>query len=216
MSSLSNVSTRVTRQSARTQQAERAIDTTPLHPTKGIDALSKFTDFEDRLNQATNQYQNEAVLTEKVLKALHQLNFDELFIQCGSGIIPEGYNKIVDGEEQWTKQWEGMKIAIFRYKKNIIAEMERADLIIGHAGAGTCLEALERGKPFVTVINDALADNHQIELAERLAQDGHLLFTTPTKLADILADPRLFKLKPFVKADPSVFAQFLDTELGVT
>ncbi|KAI1724135.1 UDP-N-acetylglucosamine transferase subunit ALG13 like protein [Ditylenchus destructor] len=158
----------------------------------------------------------EAVLTEEVLKALHQLNFDELFIQCGSGKIPEDYDQIVDSDEQWTKEWEGMKIAIFRYKKNILAEMERADLIIGHAGAGTCLEALERGKPFVTVINDALADNHQTELAERLSQDGHLLFTTPTRLADTLRDPHLFKLKPFSKADPSIFAQFLDAELGVT
>uniref|UniRef100_A0A915EC64 UDP-N-acetylglucosamine transferase subunit ALG13 n=1 Tax=Ditylenchus dipsaci TaxID=166011 RepID=A0A915EC64_9BILA len=120
-----------------------------------------------------------------------------------------------DAEQSWCDVRCGIEIHIFHYKRNISAEMRRADLIIGHAGAGTTLESLELGKPLVVVINEALADNHQLELAERLAHDRHLLFTVPKKLADTLEDINLFKLESFPKADPLVFANFLNGQLSL-
>ena len=45
-------------------------------------------------------------------------------------------------------------------------------------GAGSCLEVLEAGKPLVVVVNEKLMDNHQIELAQQLYNDGHLLYCT--------------------------------------
>uniref|UniRef100_A0A915EPD9 UDP-N-acetylglucosamine transferase subunit ALG13 n=1 Tax=Ditylenchus dipsaci TaxID=166011 RepID=A0A915EPD9_9BILA len=162
----------------------------------------------------------ESVLSNEVLSALQHLQFKELFIQCGSGEIPEGFKKVGkqgdgDAEQSWCDVRCGIEIHIFHYKRNISAEMRRADLIIGHAGAGTTLESLELGKPLVVVINEALADNHQLELAERLAHDRHLLFTVPKKLADTLEDINLFKLESFPKADPLVFANFLNGQLSL-
>jgi beta-1,4-N-acetylglucosaminyltransferase len=82
-------------------------------------------------------------------------------------------------------------------------------LIIGHAGAGTCLEVLELGKPFVSVINRALMDDHQCELAEQMAKEGYLLCTFPEKLHKTLLEPTLFNLIPYPKRDPTIFAQFI-------
>lgn len=97
--------------------------------------------------------------------------------------------------------------------------MKLADLIIGHAGAGTCLEALQLNKPLVVVINDKLADNHQFELAERLAKDGHLFFTTPADLClnlkENLSTKKLNNLVSFRKGNPQLFANFLNDYLKI-
>lgn len=45
-------------------------------------------------------------------------------------------------------------------------------------GAGSVLETLQAGKPLIVVINDLLMDNHQLELASQLAEDGHLYYAT--------------------------------------
>ena len=45
-------------------------------------------------------------------------------------------------------------------------------------GAGSVLETLQARKPLIVVINDLLMDNHQLELASQLAEDGHLYYAT--------------------------------------
>uniref|UniRef100_A0A914HCG8 UDP-N-acetylglucosamine transferase subunit ALG13 n=1 Tax=Globodera rostochiensis TaxID=31243 RepID=A0A914HCG8_GLORO len=146
----------------------------------------------------------EALFRSDVIDALKQLNIGRVTIQKGNGVIPAKMQSakldIVDG----------IMFHLFDYLPSIKEHFQNADLIIGHAGAGTCLEALECGKPFIAVINNSLMDNHQAELAEKLAEDGHLLFTTPNELAQSLAKPTLFKLKPFEKADPLIFRQFVE------
>ena len=42
--------------------------------------------------------------------------------------------------------------------------------MISHAGAGTCIEVLQAGKTLAVIVNDSLMDNHQVELAEKLAE----------------------------------------------
>ena len=40
------------------------------------------------------------------------------------------------------------------------------------------LETLQVGQPLIVVINELLMDNHQLELASQLAEDGHLYYAT--------------------------------------
>jgi beta-1,4-N-acetylglucosaminyltransferase len=90
--------------------------------------------------------------------------------------------------------------------------MRNADLIIGHAGAGTAMEALTFGKPLLIVVNNKLLNNHQIELAERLAQDEYcLIVDSPEKLNAMLENSRLLFPAPFPRpTNDFVFTQFLD------
>merc|ERR1712039_883598 len=49
-----------------------------------------------------------------------------------------------------------------------LTEIEKADLIVGHAGAGTILEALSNGKRLVVVPNRSLMDDNQLELCDAI------------------------------------------------
>merc|ERR1711981_1193128 len=63
----------------------------------------------------------------------------------------------------------------YKRKASILSDISNADLVISHAGAGTSLEVLERGKKLIMVVNEQLMDNHQKELADKLASMGYCL-----------------------------------------
>ncbi|NXH18579.1 ALG13 transferase, partial [Bucco capensis] len=102
----------------------------------------------------------------------------------------------------------------FRFKESLAEDLMRADLVISHAGAGSCLETLEKGKPLIVVINEKLMNNHQLELAERLHKGGHVLYCNCSTLVETLQFMDLSKLKPFPPGQPDKFALFLDKIVG--
>ncbi|XP_072482688.1 UDP-N-acetylglucosamine transferase subunit ALG13-like isoform X2 [Notamacropus eugenii] len=97
-----------------------------------------------------------------------------------------------------------------RFKNSLKEDMKRSDLIISHAGAGSCLEALEEGKPLVVVVNEKLMDNHQLELARQLHKEGHLFYCTCSTLLELLQSVDFSSLKPFPPGQPEIFSDFLD------
>lgn len=70
----------------------------------------------------------------------------------------------------------------FKDIEEIIDITERADIVVGHGGAGTILTTLETGTPIVCVPRleeyDEIYDDHQLELTHKLAEKGTLAIAT--------------------------------------
>lgn len=142
----------------------------------------------------------EYVMKPPVLSALKKIGCKEVMLQIGnSDLEPGSYEK------------EGIKLSLYRFKDNIQEDIKNSDLVISHAGAGSCLETLEWKKPLLVVVNEDLMDNHQLELAERLQIDGHLYYCTCDTLDSTLKDVDFSLLNPFPEADPALFIKYIDS-----
>ncbi|XP_047391559.1 putative bifunctional UDP-N-acetylglucosamine transferase and deubiquitinase ALG13 isoform X2 [Sciurus carolinensis] len=101
------------------------------------------------------------------LQIIKSLGYNRLILQIGRGtVVPEPFST------------ESFTLDVYRYKESLKEDLQKADLVISHAGAGSCLETLEKGKPLVVVINEKLMNNHQLELARQLHKEGHLFYCT--------------------------------------
>ena len=102
----------------------------------------------------------------------------------------------------------------FKFAPSLDAHMRSAALIISHGGAGSIMEALGLRKPLVVVVNGALMDDHQSELAGALEERGHLRSTTCAGLEGVLADFDLSGGVPYPPPDLGAFPALLDAEMG--
>ncbi|KRZ71162.1 Intersectin-1 [Trichinella papuae] len=135
------------------------------------------------------------VTSDSVLSALKSIGVGEIRLQIGRG----RHESLSD------LQITEPSIDFYRYKNSLAEDLKWADLVISHAGAASCLEALELEKPLLVVVNDSLLDNHQVELADRLAKEGVLHYCTVSSLADTV---RLFpslNRKRWKAGDPEIF-----------
>lgn len=144
------------------------------------------------------------VLSSAVLKALSARNYNHLILQIGNSNL----------EPDCTARCGFNKIETFKLSPSIGEYMQLADLVISHAGAGSILEALEKHKHLVVVVNDLLMDNHQIELAEQLYKDEHLYYCTCQNLLNVVETMDLTSLKPFVNDKSAKIADFIDKVMG--
>uniref|UniRef100_A0A8D0EF75 UDP-N-acetylglucosamine transferase subunit ALG13 n=1 Tax=Strix occidentalis caurina TaxID=311401 RepID=A0A8D0EF75_STROC len=110
-------------------------------------------------------------------------SFDDLIATVCSPAaleVSRGYGKLVlqvgrGALEPALSGSSALAVEAFRFKDSLAEDLWRADLVISHAGAGSCLETLEKGKPLIVVTNEKLMNNHQLELAKQLNRDGHVL-----------------------------------------
>ncbi|XP_062917070.1 UDP-N-acetylglucosamine transferase subunit ALG13 homolog [Mobula hypostoma] len=145
----------------------------------------------------------EEISSEKIIQILQELGYRRLVLQIGRGSIePKPY------------VGTNFTLEIYRFKDTIADDIQNATLVISHAGAGSCLEILEAGKPLIVVINEKLMNNHQLELAKQLYCDGHLLYCTCSTLCKTLQKLDCTSLKPFPSGQTEKFASFLDKILG--
>lgn len=141
----------------------------------------------------------EAVTTNEVLQKLRDKGFTSIEIQTGTG-------KEVD------KKFTGIKINSTPFFDDFINEIKKADLVISHAGAGSCIDVLRTGKPLVAIVNEDLMDNHQTELAQELKKEGYLNYGTCSTLLNILDEDLATKKLPEV--DATLFGRYVDKLMG--
>ncbi|XP_034058799.1 UDP-N-acetylglucosamine transferase subunit ALG13 homolog [Gymnodraco acuticeps] len=146
----------------------------------------------------------ESITSPETVQALTALGYERLVLQVGRGsLVPAA-----DSSPHVT-------LEAYRFKDSIAEDIEQADLVISHAGAGSCLESLGAGKSLLVVVNDKLMNNHQLEMARQLHMDSHLLYCTCSTLTETLRTMDLSVLQPFLPGQPKNFAHFLDKALGV-
>ncbi|KAF6764761.1 glycosyltransferase 28 [Ephemerocybe angulata] len=151
-------------------------------------------------------------LKEEVLLSLRNEGYTNLAVQCGNSSF-EFASVVADGGEHALER-AGVSVEVWKFKPSLEEEFDKADLVISHAGAGTILDVLRKGKRLIVVPNETLLDNHQSELAVALEEKGHLKSSTVTGLAQTIEDVHKVNLTPFPPFDGHKFAGILDETMG--
>lgn len=165
----------------------------------------------------------DAITTKDVLETLVALNYNFVQIQTGKDfssvyIDPELTFKTEINKDNGStilKFEEKITLKYDQYFENFEKQIENCDLVISHAGAGTCLEVLYKKKSLIVVINEDLMDNHQTELADELEKNGYLYYCTCNSLKDTLRKD-LTQFNPYPKAKDFLFSNYVDKCMGFT
>ena len=112
----------------------------------------------------------------------------------------------------------GIDCSHYRFKDTLAGDMQEADLIISHCGAGSILEAIRLRKLLVLVVNPALQENHQSELAFAMTAGQHCLCSKADSLPAVLdslsfqgLNSALASLRPFQEPTHTAFPQMVDS-----
>ncbi|TMW48930.1 hypothetical protein DOY81_005995 [Sarcophaga bullata] len=145
----------------------------------------------------------QTVTSEEVLKILQNKGCKHLTLQIGRG------QKV---KEQDIAIKYGMQVEQYDFKiEPKRMDIINADLVIGHAGAGTCLDILTNRKAGILVINDQLMNNHQQELALHMKKEGYLECCTVGELKNCLESLDLDKRKLYETGkNMNNFVEFMD------
>ena len=170
-----------------------------------------------------------SVFSQGVAEAIRSMGIVRLVVQLGRGALPRELEAAVTDATQRLAsnkdngaihaQLHGINYHVYRYKAAIAPDIAGAAFVVSHAGAGSIFETLRAQKPLVVVINTALADNHQVELAQAMSSRRHLAYCEPEGLAETLRGlgKRLLQkgtFDPLPPLDKSGFLSALDGVVG--
>jgi beta-1,4-N-acetylglucosaminyltransferase len=86
----------------------------------------------------------------------------------------------------------------FRFAPSLDPYLAQAELIVGHGGLGTIVEALEQGRKLVCVVNPTTYDRHQEHLLRLFAAQNHLIWCQKLDdLAQAIRRARETQLTPY-------------------
>jgi len=146
-----------------------------------------------------------AVDSLEVKQELLKRGYTHLVIQMGRG----SYTPTKSGGEDGS-----LAVDFFTFSSSIADYLRSASLVISHAGSGSIFETLRLGKPLIVVVNEDLMDNHQIELAEELAERKHLYCARPQTLHQTIESMDLESLLPYPPGDAMPVAKLINQFLG--
>ena len=113
---------------------------------------------------------------ENLIKAIDNEKFYEMIIKNGFTkiIIQKGYGDYIP--VNYKKFENNIKVQVSEIINNFENVIKTSDLIISHGGAGIILESLKNKRKVIVCVNDELMDNHQVELATSLEENGYLYY----------------------------------------
>nr|CAG4641378.1 EOG090X0KOU [Eulimnadia texana] len=126
------------------------------------------------------------IIQPEIIEVLEAKGYKHMMLQIGKSQL----------NSQIPQKIVGMTVDYYRLKPNISDDFARSSLVISHAGAGCCLEALSMKKDLIIVINEKLMGNHQVELATKLSESGHAITCTPKTLLETLRPKNDVELHP--------------------
>ncbi|XP_034487986.1 UDP-N-acetylglucosamine transferase subunit ALG13 homolog [Drosophila innubila] len=144
----------------------------------------------------------QVMTSEPVLCALADRKCRKLVLQHGNS------TPVDEAELKLIAKKHIIEVEQYKFRPNA-EDIRAADMIIGHAGAGTCMDILNNGKPGLIVVNDDLMDNHQLELARQLASEQYLYYCKVNQVADSLVNLDFGALQPYEKATENM-QKFVD------
>jgi beta-1,4-N-acetylglucosaminyltransferase len=145
-----------------------------------------------------------ALDTDACLEALAARGFSRVLMQIGHG------------EYTPRASAAGLSIEWYRHNPQYKQDVARADLIISHAGAGSIMDALSVGKKLVVVVNTALMDNHQTELADAMAAKRYCVSTGCDGLEEELTTADFDALVPYPTPNEDAFPSLVDEAMGLS
>lgn len=125
-----------------------------------------------------------ATISSSFCHSLEQNNYTDLVVQYGAdgdSLFQSLLQDMDQDEQRTTVNVSGFGLdtsGLGQYMK--LAKTGGHDngtegLVVSHAGSGTILHALRVDVPLVVVPNSELLDNHQVELAEALAEQEYVV-----------------------------------------
>ncbi|KAI9554473.1 hypothetical protein GHT06_019746 [Daphnia sinensis] len=142
------------------------------------------------------------VLHPDMLEIMEAKGYTHLIIQIGRGPEPQIPTSL------------RIQITVYQLKENISSDIKDASLVISHAGAGSCLEVLSAHKPLIVVVNQKLMGNHQLELAEKLQSEKHVVMCYPETLKTTFADFNTSCLKTLPNNNQMALSNYIEKLMG--
>ncbi|EGW34745.1 uncharacterized protein SPAPADRAFT_47829 [Spathaspora passalidarum NRRL Y-27907] len=186
------------------------------------------------------------LINADLIEQLIALNVDKLYFQYGNEIkgsqhisrnffvnhlsksgIVEKFNLEMIGSSKQTGDVEHYKSDIFElitfpYSPHIDDYIDKASVVITHAGTGSIVDALTLRKKLMVVVNDQLMDNHQLEIAQEFSKSNYCL---AYEIKDMEGDNNRFvsdlekllkdeiRLKKFPNNDGTIIESIIYNEL---
>ena len=119
----------------------------------------------------------------RFLTSLKSLGCDKLVMQIGNG----DYIPTLIPADDSSGCVAGIRCSWYRFKPTLSPDVVAASVVFSHAGAGSIFETLRAYRYLVVVVNAKLMHNHQMELAQAMADGGYCFFCEgPENLLDTL------------------------------